>query len=201
MPPQVTDPRHVSAALDARQRRGRAVPGGADFDLLDQWSLLARPRPWWRPLTAAVERHFDAGWSLAWVWPLPSGFLVAVDPVDSLDDAGRLVASARVAHVVVGKSVARDPSIRHAFRGLPLTSKGATSTSAVDGVRSLVWRELLLHDGGEHLTDQLSVLVASPAREQRDVPRPERARADAVKAAVWAAQHAQALVEERPSIY
>lgn len=147
------------------------------------WSALAAERPAGPPDVVAVESWFSHGVAVAASWRLQDGrVLVSATDHPTMDAAAAHAASLGSRRpVLVGASL-----LKH-------TAWEAIATDAAQGTTLVCVRELdralgageLVHDGGDVLTDQVLAVRTSPGA---DGPRlRSTARADAVKAAVWAA--------------
>ncbi|WP_340540415.1 HNH endonuclease [Nocardioides sp. GXZ039] len=170
----------------------RATPGAqlVDEDIWRaQTALVDDGRA---PSAAAIEAWSSEGVSLALAWREGDAAVVSVS--DHRDLAGAVAELRRSrfrGRVTVGASLDEDPALARVRRA-PKT--GPTAAAAVELGRLLAAGQLL-HDGGEHLAGQvLEVRTAPGANGPRLV---SKGRADAVKAAAWAATSARA---HRPSL-
>lgn len=170
-----------------RAKKGEAViePTG--------WSDLTEQSPAGPPTSAAIESWFSDGVSLALAWKVGTRAVVSVQ--NHPDLASAVAARKMSGHrgrVTVGASLTNDP----ALKGVPVTSgEGRTGASAQE-LRSLLREDGFRHDGTDHLTGQvLNVRTVDGA----DGPRmASTGRADAMKAAVWAAKDARS---KRPTSF
>lgn len=150
----------------------------------------------------AVEAWFGAGAALAVAEPLPSGQVgVSVEDFGTASEAAaranELMADETAGPVyayLAGKSLTRDPD----FEGAEPVQGRARQT--VEDLGRLLGDRVLLHDGGEVLSDQVLELrvVAGAGDGMRIV---SKGRIDGVKAAVWAALRARELGNASPDIY
>lgn len=142
-----------------------------------------------RPDACAIEAWHSAGVSVAVAWRLDEleqpAALVGVNGFLTLADAADYVRAIGFrGRVTVGKSLVDEP----ALRGI---RKVAGDRRVVDA--ALTWSALMrdgqvFHDGGEHLAEQ--VLELRTMRGPDGLRVVSTGRADAVKAAGWAAQAA-----------
>lgn len=154
------------------------------------WHALTTRAPSRPPDAVAVEGWPGEGVCVARAWREGSRVVVAVDeaadtPEAAAGVAGLVAAGCRRARrPTVGASLATDPVWRG--RAVPATAAVRTAVAELSG---LLRDDVLRHDGGSCLTDQVLGLRTSPGA---DGPRMRSTgRADAVKAAVWAAQAAR----------
>lgn len=156
--------------------RGNPVVSEAD------WGALATERPAGVPDAAAVESWFGDGVSLALAWRSGDQVIVTAEDFDSLAAAREaLRASGFTRPATVGASLLEEPE----FKGVR-TRKGVGRTGAVvQDLGRLLAEGVLLHDGSACLSEQVLAARTLPGA---DGPRmASTARADALKAAVWAA--------------
>lgn len=168
-----------------------AQPGSPVTDE-DDWHGLAVELPTRAPDAVAVEGWAEQGVSVARAWRVDGRAVVSVADVVDVPAAAALVAGYRCRRrPLVGASLAGDP----VWAGRATSTKGAVRTAVAD-LSGLLRDDALRHDGGECLSSQVLGLRTSPAA---DGPRVRSAgRADAVKAAVWAAHTARASVSRGP---
>jgi hypothetical protein len=132
---------------------------------------------------AAVEAWFSDGLAVALAECDGPRVVVSVRLVESAAAAAELVVG--VPRVLVGKSLLRDP----AFALLEAQGMSGTARAAVMELRRLADEGALVHDGSGCLSEQVLALRTTPAS---DGPRlRSSSRADAVKAAAWAAGEAR----------
>lgn len=152
------------------------------------WGELAVPRSTATPDAVAVESWFDSGASVAFAWRLEDGAAaVQVIDVPDLDTAAAAVSAAGYSgQVIAGASLVGDP----ALRGLRVVKGQGRVLPAVLDLSRLLAEGQIAHDGGAHLTAQVLAVRTVPGT---DGPRlASSGRADAIKAAVWAAAAARA---------
>ncbi|MFC6153659.1 HNH endonuclease [Nocardioides yefusunii] len=172
---------NVWALKAAKLARGTAIVDRA------AWDELTVPAPSSTPTGCAVESWFDSGVSVALAWTLEDGAaLVHVVDCPDLATAREAVdASGYRGRVSVGASIADHVELR----GLPLDPVRATPIAGVLDIAQLLRDGQLAHAGGDALTRQILA--------QRTVPGAggprlaTHARADAIKAAAWAASAAR----------
>ncbi|MFT4189849.1 MAG: HNH endonuclease [Aeromicrobium sp.] len=158
----------------------------------DDWAGLAAPAPADDPPVAAVESWFTKGVSLALAWQVDGRAVVHVTGHDSLAAVAELLRGLRLrAPVVVGASLADDPALV-GVRTQAATGRVAATVQRLGG---LIREDGLRHTDTAHLTGQACAVRLVPGA---DGPRlASTVRADAVKAAVWAADAARALPARR----
>ena len=166
----------------------RRAPVGSLVVASAQWaSLEVDATPSTPPMVAAVESWYQEGVSVALAWPLDAWrVLVRVSDHPNVPEAARSALSVGADVVLVGKTLATDP----AFDGQPhVEAVGSRMTQTATELRQLIDQDVLRHDGGPLLADQVAEL-----RTQRGPEGPRvvsRHRGDAVKAAVWAVARAR----------
>jgi hypothetical protein len=164
-----------------RQQRGEPIAKA------DAWTALTVAVPDAVPDVVAMESWFGAGVSVVMAWA-ESASEVTVRAID-VEDAATAVALVKdTGHrnaVLVGASLAEDP----AFRSVRKKEMRARVGQSVADLDRLLREGVLGHDGGQHLTEQVLAVRTTPGA---DGPRLVSAqRADAVKAAAWAATTAR----------
>jgi len=152
----------------------------------EAWRALLEPAPGGVPAAVAVESWFGSGVSMAQAWTAGGRVLVSVSEWPDLAHAAAAIAAIGYrGRIVVGASLAEDP----AFRGRRTDPRRGGTALAAHGLQRLLGADLIRHDGGAHLTAQVEALRTVPGL---DGPRVvSKSRADAVKAAVWAAEAAR----------
>ena len=146
----------------------------------------------------AVESWFEAGVSVATATRGEDGKVtVSAHDFGTLEQAAAYVAGLQVKRsVLVGSSLVSHPVWKQ-LRVRVEPESGATRTQVGELLRMLR-DQTLLHDGSELLSRQVLDLRTSPGV---DGPRIRSAeRADAIKAAVWAAQKAATVIHRRGAI-
>jgi hypothetical protein len=167
--------------------RPALAQAGAPIVAGDDWRALVAAPPARPPDAVAVE-----GWpgedvvAVARAWKVDGRALVAVTDAPDVSAAAALVAGYRCRkRPTVGASIAEDP----AWKGKATPAKLAVRAAVAD-LSGLLRDDAVRHDGGDALSGQVLALRTSPGA---DGPRiRSTGRADAVKAAVWAAQAARA---------
>lgn len=190
--PQADDPDpmagFVAQYLNIWRLTGRAEPKGVQLVTEEDWyDRLALPGDA-APDGAAIESWFTAGVSLALAWREDKAAIVSVTGHRDLAAAvTALRQSGYRGRVTLGASLADDPAVKGKIR---VTPTKASAGAAVADLTRLLTEHALQHDGGEHLTGQVLAVRTQPGT---DGPRlVSKERADAVKAAAWAAVAARA---------
>lgn len=169
--------------LNQWRLRERKRNKGQEVMSTSAWNALATDLPEGAPGAAAIESWFEQGYSLALAYPHNGRVIVAVtDHPDLTSAATALKASGFRGQVIVGSSMFDDPVLKRVPR-----KKGEGRTAAVVAQlqRLLVVEKVVGHNGGKHLTEQILQVRTTPGA---DGPRmASSGRADAIKAAVWAA--------------
>ena len=149
-------------------------------------ALTALPDTERAPQSAAIEDWYDGGVSLALAWREGDGAVVSVtDHLDLASAVATLKETGYRRKVIVGKSLSEDPALT-TVAVIATVQRGGP---AVEDLDRLIKAGAFHHDGGAHLTDQLLAVRTKPSPEGIQVIT--RERADAVKAAVWAANAAR----------
>lgn len=159
----------------------------------DDWSSLVYPVPGTDVAAVAVESWFDSSVSVAFAYRLDDQVLVSVQEAAGLTEAAEMVQQSGCRIVTVGASLLEDP----AFKDVK-ADKGQTPVrTAVQEVARYLSEGVLLHDGGELLSEQVLAVRTMPGA---DGPRiVSNGRADALKAAVYAA--AEARKPAKPALF
>jgi hypothetical protein len=165
---------------------GRSEPGLPVFTA-EEWAELGGHVAESSPVVAGVEAWFSDGVSVAFAERVGGRVGVSVHMLGSVAEAAAAVAGVRT--VLVGKSLGSDP----AFAGVAIRPVSGTARGAVVELRRLADEGALMHDGSPELAAQvLTLRTVSGA----DGPRVRsHGRADAVKAAAWAAVEARVFVD------
>lgn len=164
----------------------REAPGTPLIDEDDWDARIALPDDR-TPDAAAIESWYSAGVTLALAWREETTAIVAVTGHRDLAEAvAALRRSGYRGRVTVGASLAKDPALAKTRT----TPTKATTGAAVAELDRLLGEHELHHDGGAHLTDQVLAIRTQPGADGPRVVSKERA--DAVKAASWAAVTARA---------
>jgi len=139
------------------------------------------------PAAVAVEAWFSDGVSVARAWRLDGRAVVRVEDFPNLDAAAAAVATYGCARrVVVGASLADHDA--WATNGVRVAKRQGTTRVAVGDLQRALANDEIRHDRGAHLAGQVTELRITPSA---DGPRiRSTGRADALKAAVWAAADA-----------
>jgi hypothetical protein len=185
----------VAQYLNVWPMRPVEVTRGEPIATEHTWPTLAEKPPTTRPRAAAIESWFGAGVSLAVAWKVGDRAVVAVTGHPDLAAAVAQLRATKFAGVVtVGASLRTDP----ALTGLRTEAgEGRTGPAAAELAR-LMRDDTFRHDGNGHLGDQvLAIRTVKSADGARLV---SNGRADAVKAAVWAARKARAASAGKPRI-
>jgi hypothetical protein len=159
------------------------------------WAALAGVRPLTPPDAVAVEAWFERGVSVAEAWRATDGTVtVRVTDHPSLDLAARRIATLQLRRpAIVGTSLTEHPAWR--ANKVRLESAGATTVAQVGELQRMLREGTLRHDGSAPLTEQVLALRVSPGVNGPRIRSTERA--DAIKAAVWAASAAAAVVRRK----
>lgn len=168
---------------ERRQQRGDPITSTLTWDDLAVEGGVQR----WTPDGAAIESWFGRGLSLALAWRLDDDrVLVSVSDHGELESAvDALKAAGYRGRVAMGTSLMTDPAARRLSR-----TKGESRTGAsVNDLARLLAEDVLRHDGGAHLTQQVLAVRTLPGADGPRMVSSERA--DAVKAAVWAVRSAR----------
>lgn len=168
----------------------------------EPWAALsgvARETP---PDAVAVEAWFEKGVSLAEAWRATDATVtVRVTDFATLDDVARHVSGLDLRRpAIVGTSLTDHPAWR--ANRVRLESASATTVAQVGELQRMLREGTLRHDGGEALSEQVLALRVSPGVNGPRIRSTERA--DAVKAAMWAASAAATVVRRKavvPSRY
>lgn len=159
-------------------RRAAGTPVVAE----DAWAELVQPAPGATPAAAAIESWPGDDVSLALAWAVEDGVLVSVsDHPDVASTAAALRATGYRRQTIVGASLSDDP----ALRGLRVTKGTGRTGEAVSTLSRMLGSDQLRHDGGEHLSAQVLGVRTTPSADGLRLV--SKKRADAVKAAAWAA--------------
>jgi len=183
--PQADDPDpmqgFLAQYLNVWQLRPSAAERGDPVLAEDEWTALAAEVPSGPPDAAAVESWFGDGVSLALAWKTGDQVAVSVEDLADLSEVpGALAAAGFRRMATVGASLLEDPSLA----GVRARKGQGRTGAAVQELRRLLAEDVVRHDGGEHLTDQVLSARTMPGA---DGPRMvSTGAADAIKAAVWA---------------
>jgi hypothetical protein len=148
----------------------------------EDWGSLQTVRPDTAPDAAAVESWFGDGVTLALAWKVGDQVVLSTsDYADAAHAADALKSSGFTRVPTIGASLLETPE----FRGTRARKGQGRTGDAVRGMAHLLSEGSVLHDGSDALTAQATNLRTLPGA---DGPRvSSNGRADAVKAAVWAA--------------
>lgn len=165
----------------------------------EQWHDLVVEPPARRPDAIAVESWFGDSVAVAEAWAVDGGAVVHTYALPDLETAAAAIAATRVrARVLAGKSMASDPVWKRA--GVAVTGEAMTPINAVMALQRLLTDDAIRHTGADVLDDQvLELRTKATSNGVRLVTAGESSRADAVKAAVWAATAARARGPRRAS--
>ncbi len=135
-----------------------------------------------KPTGAAIESWSADGISLALAYTLDERrVVVSVTDHETMEDAVAAMRAARFhQRVIVGASLIDDPALLGVAKE---AGKGMTGATVMT-LGNLLREDVVRHDGGQHLTDQvLEVRTVAGINGARLV---SKGRADAVKSAAWA---------------
>lgn len=159
----------------------REAPGTPLVQAND-WQALEADLPAVEPSAVAVESWPSGGASVAAAWPLEDGRTVV--SVSGHTDVAEAAEMARAwksrAPVIVGASLKSDA----AFRGLRLKAATGTPVTCVAEVSRWMAEGALAHDGGAHLTAQVTGTRTKPASVGLRIT--SVGPLDAIKATAWA---------------
>lgn len=138
------------------------------------------------PDAMAVESWFNMGVSVASAWRLPDGrVVVSVTDYPDLPAASAAVAlTPPRGPVQVGATLADDPAWK--VNKVRVEAASMTTLNAAVAFGRMLTDGTLVHDGSEALTEQVLAVRTRPSTNGPNLV--SKARADAVKAATWAAQ-------------
>lgn len=166
----------------------------------EDWQALAAAAPASAPGTVAVEAWFDQGVSVAEGWRseyVEGQVTVRVTDFATLDRAAAYVASLGVRRpAIVGTSLAAHPSWRR--NGVRVESRGSATRTQVGELMRMLREGTLRHADTPALTRQVLDLRVSPGTDGPRIRSTERA--DAIKAATWAAQTAAVAPKRKAAI-
>lgn len=184
--PQADDPNPMegfrSQYLNVWQLNPVAATRGNPIVEAEDWAALAAALPDEPPYAAAIESWFGGGVSLALAWKVEDWTIVSVEDMADLAEAAEtLAASGFRRTATVGASLVEDPALKDVRSRKGQGRVGVT----VQELGRLLAEGVFHHDGSEHLTAQVLAARTMPGA---DGPRMASVgRADAIKAAVWAA--------------
>lgn len=171
-------------------KQGRRPPPGAQLVTEDGWEELEEAPPPRPPDAVAVEAYWSEGASCARAWREGGRTVVSVTGHRSVAEA--MAAATAVGAPVparVGKSLTDDPAVQAAWHE---PAQDSVRNTVADLARML-GEGSLRHDGGALLAGQVLDVRVQEATEGLRVV--SKARHDAVKAAVWAAEQAAAALD------
>ena len=185
----------VAQYLNVWPIRAADVQRGEPITTEHTWSPLAVARPTSLPRAVAVESWFKAGVSVALAWIVDGSAVVSVTDHADLAGAVEFVKDAGFkGTITAGKSLLEDP----AFQGVRTVAGEGRVGAAADELERLIAEGAFRHDGGAHLTDQVLAIRTVAAVDGARLS--SKGRADAVKAAVWAARKARSAGVGRPRV-
>ncbi|MGH3499949.1 MAG: HNH endonuclease, partial [Nocardioidaceae bacterium] len=158
------------------------------------WDELAVPTPDGPADTAGIESWWGDGVSLALAWHRDGRAIVQVsDHPDIAAAAAALDADGCKGRPTVGASLMADPALKNVR-----VTKGAGRTAqAVAELQRLLASNALRHTGGATLTEQVRGARTLPGADGQRIT--SKGRADAIKAAMWAATTARRRGQKRTS--
>lgn len=164
----------------------------------EPWAELSTAVDSSPPDAVAVEAWFERGVAVAEAWRATDGTVtVRVTDFANLDDVARHVATLQLRRpVVVGTSLMDHPAWR--ANRVRTESASATTVAQVGELQRVLREGTFRHDGSPALTEQVLALRVSPGVNGPRIRSTERA--DAVKAAMWAASAAAAIVRRRAAL-
>lgn len=154
----------------------------------DGWAALAGSPSGASLDAVAVESWFDQGISVARARKLDDGHvLVSVEDFETMEAAAARVATYGLKRPVqVGTSLASHPAWRR--HGVRVESVGSATRTQVAALMRMLRDDVLRHHDADALSEQVLALRVSPGVDGPRIRSTERA--DAIKAATWAAQAA-----------
>lgn len=153
----------------------------------DVWGARIVPMPVTVPDVVSLESWFGSGVSVAFAWAADATeVLVRVFEVDDAATAVELIRETGHRNaLLVGASLVEDPAFR-SVRTKEMRTRVGQSVADLD---RLMREDVLRHDGGQLLTGQVLAVRTTPGAD--GVRLASSDRADAVKAAAWAATAAR----------
>lgn len=189
--PQADDPDPLagfaSQYLNVWRLNERRIDKGEPVTDAETWADLEAERPTSLPKACAIESWFGQGVTVATAWTTGRHVTVAAYDFANLEQGAEFLRTLGWARrrLIVGSSLIDNPALR-GFARRPGEKRVA---AAVADLADLLREDVLRHDGGDHLTGQILEVRTMPAA---DGPRlASKGRADAIKAAVWAATAAR----------
>ena len=166
------------------------------------WLALSLPAPTRQPDSVAVESWYDEGVSVALAWRQEDGsVLVHVAEHATLDGAAAYISALTLKRPVqVGTSLLQHPAWR--ANRVRVTGVASATRTQVGDLMRLLREGTLRHTGADELTRQVTELRTTPGVDGPRIRSTERA--DAIKAATWAAAEAATVVRRKvvvPSRY
>jgi hypothetical protein len=173
----------ASQYLNRWRLRAKVVVQGNPIVEEQAWDDLGGEVPEVAPDAIALESWFGDGVSLAVAWHLPGDR--ALVRVLAFDELGEAVTAAKGMKCrrpwLVGASLVEDP----ALRGVRMRPQRARAMATVQELVRMLGDGVLEHDGGWHLREQVLAVRTLPGSDGGRLVSAKRA--DAVKAAAWAA--------------
>jgi phage terminase large subunit-like protein len=168
-----------------RLRERKAAKGSAIVEAAD-WEALDVEPPFDRPDAVAIESRDGEGISVAFAWRVGEQSVVgATDHPDLASAAAAVRESGFTGYAIVGASLYKDP----ALRGIRQREGKGRAVTAVQELSRLMAEDVVRHDGSPHLSGQ--VLDARTMPTADGLRMASSARADAIKAAVWAVERSR----------
>lgn len=163
----------------------------------EDWHQLVLEPPARRPDAVAVESWFGDAVAVAEAWAVEDGAVVHTYALPDVATAAAAIGAGYRGRVHAGKSLAEDPA--WAAARLAVTAETTTPINAVMTLQRLITDDAIRHTGADVLDDQvLELRTKTTPNGVRLVTAGDGARADAVKAAAWAAVAARARGPRKP---
>lgn len=156
----------------------------------EAWAELVVEAPARRPDAVAVESWFGDAVAVAEAWAVDGGAVVHTYALPDVETAAAAIAAGYRGRVHAGKSLADHPA--WALHKLAVTPETETPINAVMALQRLITDDAIRHTGADVLDDQVLELRTKATPNGVRLVSAEGSRADAVKAAGWAATAARA---------
>ena len=156
----------------------------------EAWAELAIEPPARKPDAVAVESWFGDAVAVVEAWAVDGGAVVHAYALPDVETAAAAIAAGYRGRVHAGKSLADHPAWK--THGLAVAPETMTPINAVMALQRLITDDAIRHTGGDVLDDQVLELRTKATPNGVRLVSAEGSRADAVKAAAWAATAARA---------
>jgi hypothetical protein len=179
----------TSQYLNVWRLREHFAPGDP-ITTPEAWAELAIEPPARKPDAVAVESWFGDAVAVVEAWAVEGGAVVHSYALPDVETAAAAIAAGYRGRVHVGKSLADHPA--WATHKLAVEPQTMTPINAVMALQRLITDDAIRHTGADVLDDQVLELRTKATPNGVRLVSAEGARADAVKAAAWAATAARA---------